>query len=221
MFTAAIGETFKPRTPDVIDQTVRYVCFTDRPSMVPAPYECVLVSTTEAPSLASRRIKILQEHPVLREADATVWHDASYRLIRDLAWARNKLRDADLVGLRNVKRSALEAEAMMIARYGYVTPDTASAIIAEYRTAGFALESDDDGERLTSGGLLARRVSPAIATFDAIWWDEVQRWGGRDQGCLDFAAWRAGLRVRHLSGSVRANVYAGWRAGATDKAVPV
>ena len=84
VFTAQIGDrTDDVRRPLVIDPDARYVCFSDRPCTV-APYEWIPVPTTGEPRLSSRRIKILADHPVFDGAAFTLWHDASYRLQRDL-----------------------------------------------------------------------------------------------------------------------------------------
>ncbi len=206
VFTAAIGVTEPVRAPHVVDPTVQYLCFTDRPEAVPAPYEVIVVPSTESPRTASRRIKILADHPRLVAAEATLWHDASYRLTRTLRWVGHGLTRADLVGLRHPRRTLIEVEGAVIARYGYLSPEDAQRHVARYRAEGFA------GTSITSSGLLARRVSPVMRACNACWWTEVSTcWGGRDQASLDYAAWRVGARIRHAPGSIRANRYAQWR----------
>lgn len=204
VYTAALGDTDTVRAPIVIDSSVRYVCFSDRPCV--APYEHVLTEPTDHPQLDARRIKILADHPILQAADVILWHDASYRLLRTLRWLVKGIAKADVIAMRHPRRTRIEDEALAIARYGYVTPAQAVAHVARYRAAGF-LENV-----LTASGLIGRRVTNAVARFNAIWWREVsEQWNGRDQGSIDFALWRAGVTVHHMPGTVRSNKYAAWR----------
>ncbi len=204
VFTAALGLTDTVRAPHVVDPTARYVCFTDQATVV-APYELIRVDATAHPQRESRRYKILADHPILRGAEMTLWHDASYVLQRTVTWVSKRLQEADLVALRHPRRGRIEDEALAIARYGYVTPEGGQAHVARYRAEGFL------DNVLTASGLIGRRSSPVIATFNALWWEEIQAWGGRDQGSLDYAAWRTGVRVSHVNGTIRHNTFAGWR----------
>ncbi|MEO8678156.1 MAG: hypothetical protein ABI665_03865 [Vicinamibacterales bacterium] len=204
VYTAAIGgETDTVQAPDVIDPTVRYLCFSDRPCV--APYEWLEVPTPADGSLPSRRVKVLADHPALQDADATLWHDASYRLTGSLQWAIEGFERADIVAMRHPKRTRIEEEAVAIARWGYVTVAEALRVVREYRLAGFVSDA------LTSAGLLGRRCSAAMTRLNATWWQEVQRWRGRDQASFDYAAWVAGVTVGYVPGTVRQNPYAAWR----------
>ncbi len=202
VFTAALGTTDTVRAPLEVDPAVRYLCFSDRP--VVQPYEWIQTEPTDDPRSASRKLKILADHDEL-QADLTLWHDASYQLHRALSWVRDGLKNADMVALRHPRRNRIEDEAPIVAKYGYLTIDLALAHVARYRDEGFTENV------LTSGGLLARRVSAKMQRFNTVWWGEVQQWGGRDQASLDYSAWREHVRILHLHGTVRLNAYAGWR----------
>jgi hypothetical protein len=205
VFTAVIGLTEPLRAPRVVAPRVRYLCFSDAPCDVP-PYEWIPVPETDEPRKVSRQIKILADHPILRAADMTLWHDASYQLRRDPAWVVRRLHKTDVVALRH-QRESLEEEARRVARYGYVELDAALATVARYRQAGF------DPHHLTAGGLLGRRTTDAVRRFNELWWKESQTyWGGRDQPSLNFCAWKAGVTVGHVHGRIKKNVYAGWRS---------
>lgn len=207
VFTAMFGTTDMVRPPLVVDSSVQYLCFSDRPVSV-APYECIVMPASTTPMLSARRVKILADHPRLLDADVTLWHDASYRLRRNMSWLRRGLRRADLVAMRHTRRTRIEDEALVIARYGYVTPTQGQALVAGYREAGFGLD------QLTTTGLLGRRVSVEMAQFNALWWAEAQRWNGRDQASVDYVAWRTQIRVACAPGTVRNNRYATWREAA-------
>jgi len=203
VYTAAIGETDAVRPPVVVDPSVRYLCFSDRPC--PEPYEWVRVPTEADGTPASRRIKVLADHPLLREADATFWHDASFRLLGNLDWVLRGLETADVVALRHPRRQTIEAEGVAIARYGYVTTTEAAVLVEGYRAAGYV------DIALTFGGLIGRRGSPTVQAFNRAWWVEVQRWRFRDQASLGYAAWLAGASIAYVPGTPRDNPFAVWR----------
>lgn len=214
VFTARCGETDTLLTPAVVDPRARYLCFSDTPCTV-APYEWIPLPPASNPRLESRRIKVLADHPLLEQADATLWHDASYRLRRGVDWVARRLARNELVAMRHPKRCRIEDEAAMVARYGYLPLEEANAIVARYRAAGYT------DEVMTSNGLLARRVSPRMRAFNRTWWAEVQRWQGRDQVSLGYAAYRMGIRIGVLKGKIRQNPFARWREDQEEpQAVP-
>lgn len=210
IYTARMGsESDDPRPPAVIDPLARYLCFSDAPVDV-APYEWVYVPAEVNARLASRRLKCLADHPALADADVTLWHDASYRLLQSADWTRRALKRADLTMMAHPRRTRIEDEAIAIARWGYLTPDAALALVAGYRAAGFT------DNVLSASGLLGRKMSDVVRAFNAAWWNQVLCWNGRDQAATDFAAWQVGAVVKHVPGAVRDNAFAAWRLQAVS-----
>lgn len=211
-YTARFGETDALRPPAISDPRVRYLCFSDRPCQVP-PYEWIRMPPAPDPRMAARRLKVLADHPLLTSARVTVWHDASY------AWTDSPRAmwgavpdDAEVFALHHPRRYQIEQEAAAIARYGYLPLGEAEAYVAGYRAEGFTADV------LTASGLLGRRRTARTDAFNALWWSEVLRWRGRDQGSLDYAAWKSGVTIHHAPGTIRKNTYASWRP---SEAVPV
>lgn len=215
VFTAQIGEPTDPlRAPLVIDPQARYLCFSDRRVSVP-PYEWIAVPSSATPRLASRAYKVLADHPALAGARLTLWHDASYRLTRDVRWVRDALQQHELAAFKQVRRKprTLKKEASQLVRYGYLSKAAAAAHLRRYREDGFVLRGT-----ITCGGLLARRGSARMTAFNQRWWMEVQRWGGRDQTSLDYVAWLSGIVVGHLEGRIKENGYAQFRESGAEVA---
>jgi hypothetical protein len=208
VYTAAIGpRTDAIRPPLVIDRKAHYICFSDRPVHV-HPYEWVPVPSADNPSLASRSYKVLADHPALDGYAQLLWHDASYQLLQDVEWVRFHLSHVvDLVAFRHAhKKRKLDGEARKVASYGYLDLETAQAHVKRYREAGFVRN-----DPVTCGGLLARRRSERMTTFNQLWWSELQLWGGRDQASLDYSAFASGIVLCHLDGRIKSNAYAQWR----------
>lgn len=210
VYTARFGDTDVLRAPDAIDPRVQYLCFSDAPDVV-APYELIRMPRAENPRMAARRVKILADHPLLRSARVTIWHDASYAWKTSPRFFCGLSDGAPIFALHHPRRFKVEQEAIAIARYGYVPLDVAQAYVAAYRADGFTADV------LTASGLLGRRASACTDAFNAYWWAEVQRWNGRDQASIDYAAWKAGVSILHLPGAIKGNPYAQWRS---DEAVP-
>jgi hypothetical protein len=211
VFTTVLGADTDPlRPPTRVHPAVRYVCFTDHLTQPVPPYVLVREAvTTTGPYAAawhSRALKILATHPALGSPDVVLWHDAAFQLDCDpIAVARHLTPDLDMIAFRHPHRDTIEAEAVAIARLGYVPADTLQQQIAAYRTAGFTGQSV-----ITSTGFSLRRVTPAVTVFNARWWQEVATWGWRDQMSVDYAIWTTGLRVAYLPGHYRENPYARW-----------
>lgn len=205
VYTAALGETDEVQAPLEVQPGVRYLCFSDRPC--PAPYEWIRVEPTDDPRLLSRTFKVRADDPQLQGASMTLWHDASYRLTDNLDWVPKMLQQGDVLGLAHHRHRRMEEEAFAIADRGFIRAKRAWKIVCQYRSCGFVGET-----AVTMGGLLARRICPKVQQFNALWWREVQRWNGRDQACLDYSAWAAGISIVHLAGWMRDNPFAIWRA---------
>jgi hypothetical protein len=204
VFTCMVGKTDPLKRPTVINRNVRYVCFTDQ-SQVVSPYQLVRVPTGTDPRLTSRQIKITADHPALADADVTVWHDAAFRMDSDpVRVASTVLTDCNMVAFKHPHRTQIEDEAIAIDKWGWVPMATMQAQIAAYRAEGFTQD------HITSTGLCFRRRTPQIAAFNARWWEEVARWGWRDQMSVDYALWKTGVRATYIPGHYRNNSYAKW-----------
>jgi hypothetical protein len=204
VFTAVLGQT-DPLRACVPVPGVRYVVLTDRPLAVP-PYETVPYFASDS-RLASRHLKICANHPTLGDADVTLWHDAACQLRCDpLAVAAAALAGGvDVCAFKHPHRSRIEDEAEAVARLGYMPRAVTLAQVAHYRAAGFV-----DQTAITSTGFCLRRRTPAVEVWQRLWWDEVERWGWRDQLSVDYALWRSGVQVRYLTGHYRDNPHAKW-----------
>ena len=206
VFTTVLGKTDTLRPPRVVHPDIRYVCFADQPIDVP-PYVTVRIDCGgDGPLKLSRRLKILADHPLLGQPDVTLWHDAAFELLSDpFAVLALTLTDADMLALRHPHRSAIEDEAIAIARLGYMPADILAAQIATYRADGFP-----EQQQITSTGYCLRRMTPTVRAFNAAWWAEVDTWGWRDQMSVDYAAWKTGVAITYIPGHYRDNPYALW-----------
>jgi hypothetical protein len=208
VFTAIVGETDVLKPPTFVHPGVRYVVLSDRQLAVP-PYVCIRLTAQElaaGPRLVSRRLKILADHPGLGSPEVTLWHDAAFRMDCDpvavSAWA---LADGvDMLAFAHPHRTQIEDEAEAIAKWGWVPRETLLEQVRTYRAEGFRQTM------ITSTGFCIRRMSELVKAFNALWWGEVAKWGWRDQMSVDYAIWKAGIRLRYIPGHYRDNPHARW-----------
>ena len=209
VYTTILGKTDRFKPPAVVNPAIRYVCFTDQPTLVTAPYERVVVSLGQGDGkLLSREIKIRSDHPALGSPEVTLWHDAAFRLLVDPVQLLSYIqRGAEMVALRHPHRNSIEEEATSVAGWGWIPRDVLQRQIATYRAAGFTART-----RITSTGICLRRLNDRVRAFNAAWWAEVQQWGYRDQMSIDYTLWKHHVRVEYMQGHYRVNPYARWHA---------
>jgi len=215
VFTTVLGTTDPLRPPSSVNRQARYYCFADRETRV-RPYEWVPVRIHQEPHqpydhaarLASRQLKILANDPAMNSPDIVLWHDAAFQLRCDpVALAHEMPPETDMVAFRHPHRDRIEDEAVAIARLGYMTEAVVKAQVAAYREGGFRNQTT-----ITSTGFSLRRCTDRVRTFNQLWWDEILRWGWRDQMSVDYAIWKTGLVAEYITGHYRDNPYARWFA---------
>lgn len=205
VFTSVLGNTDPLRVPTHVGRNVTYYCFCDRPMTRTGPYRAIPYPVGASPALASRALKIRMDHPLLRDADVVLWHDAAFQLHTDpVAVANALLGDADMVAFRHPHRNQIAEEAEVIGRLGYAPAEVLAAQVQTYHDEGFTQTA------ITSTGYSLRRRTPRVEAFNALWWEEVSRWSYRDQMSVDYAIWKTGLHVTYIPGHYRDNPFATW-----------
>jgi len=189
VYTAIIEDYDTLLEPRVREDGIRYVCITDRAPPETKGWEILLTGRTEAdPRLQQRSYKILS-HRAFPEAELTLYIDGNFELLvdpRDLA--ARYLEDSDLALFRHPQRDGIFAELEACAALGKDDPDTLAAVAAKYRAEGLP-----EVGFLFAGGLILRRHSPAIASFNEAWYEELRQSTYRDQPPLGYTLWRTGV----------------------------
>lgn len=209
IFTAVVGlETDTLRPPETEDTGLDLRCFTDQAIEVDR-WKMIPITPAGDPRAQARMFKILA-HQSAPDADASIWVDASFQIIADLAAvAREWLGRAPIVAFRHPHRDTIVEEGDEVVRLGLAPRDLIDRQIERHRERGF----DPDRQALiTSSGFCLRLHSPEVERFNQIWWDEFSAAGHyRDQMSIDFALWRAGLRAAHFKGHYRENPHVNFR----------
>jgi hypothetical protein len=190
------------RVPAPPEQTipVDWVCVTDEPSSIPAPW----VTVHEArPHLHPRMAaKLARCRPDLyTTSPVTVWLDAAARVkTRDSIETLVDLLDGyDQAQWFHPERQTIEAEAEVSAAMRKYHGQPMRQQCAHYRTLGLV----DGG--LWATGCIVRRRTPQTARAGDLWLQEMFRWGWQDQLSLPFALWMTDLIPRRLPHTLWSN----------------
>lgn len=203
VFTASIGDTDALRDPDFKNDGVDYVAYVDRRHDATVWHQELVKA--ESPAHEARRYKLLADGTV--RYDFSLWVDAAYTLRVDPRIFLPDLMRYDVLVLEHPFCDNIEEEATSIIRGNLAPHDAIRAQLDAYHAEGF-----DIAQRThSSSGFLVRNASERTRHFNALWWEEFNRWGHtRDQMSMDYCAWRSGIRLGYLEGEYKDNPYATW-----------
>ncbi len=181
----------------------RCVCFVDDPSRYfgqTRGWELVQHPVTNARREAWHLRCI--PHRLFPDATTTIWIDASFTLTN----LPKLLLDAsghELSVLPHQARTSCYEEGREIVRIGQASGADVNRQLDGYREEGFRPKA------LSISCIIVRKDTPAVAKFNTFWDQEIQRHpGDNTQISLDYAAWKAGVKVHHLRGVRKDNPYA-------------
>jgi len=149
----------------------------------------------------SSRIPKLLAHQYLPGYDFSLWIDGSIRLlapVRDLI--DRYLGRADIAFFRHPLRDCIYEEAAACAEQRLDDPSLIAAQVAQYVGEGYPPHNG-----LNEGGVILRRHTPDIETFNNAWWSELCRYSRRDQLSLNYILNRLGIRPALFPGTIGDN----------------
>lgn len=193
VYTANIGGKDPLREPLVVSGAADYIYFTDQ-DFRSTVWDIRPIKSTGDPTLQSRWY-FDQSCMVLSEYEYTVMHGANSQLSVDPWELVAYLDDADMAAYRHPHRDCVYKEAEACKAFGKGNPERIDEQMAFYAGEGYPR-----GNGLSACILLARRRTPALAAFEALWYTQVVRYSRRDQLSFDFARWIKGTPVAYLPG---------------------
>lgn len=196
VYTTVFGDT-KPLHEPAAASAARFVCFTDQP-ITSSRWEIVRVPPSSTPARDCRRLK-QPSHIVFPQARATLWTDSNFSLRVDPLELLERY-PYPVMTFRHPHRSRISEEAGVIVSHDKGRPAAIHAQLAAYQAEGFDSE-DNPQKEISAGGFVLRRHTEAVKRFNEIWFHEVQTRSLRDQMSIDYAAWKAGVRIRYFPGS--------------------
>lgn len=173
-----------------------HLCFTDAPRLRSATWTRIPLDDGQTldPVRRSRLPKLLP-HRYLASYDASIWIDASARLLVDpVDLARRALDGASLALPRHPARDCAYDEIEACVQRGKDNESTLRAQGEAYRNAGLPEHAG-----LWEATVMVRRHhDPEVVETMEAWWSEYLMRSRRDQVSLAWVAWKSGVPIRTL-----------------------
>jgi hypothetical protein len=201
VFTAIYGgyDPLRPVPDEARREGLRYLCFTDDPHLWADGWEVIHLPLGSPPWMAAKAVKILGR-PLPPETERSIWLDASLVFSNDSTTIFDEF-STDL-GLFRHWRGCLYHEAKRCKQRRKDDPERIEAQVSRYREAGHPPRWG-----LWMGGFLFRRHTPAIATFNELWWAEICQTTRRDQISLPFILRTTCLEFTTIPGHLRGEYF--------------
>ena len=183
------------KAPLFVDKRFSYFCFTDNPSSVMPPWECLPIPLKGlSPKDQNRYIK-MHPHEFLPDYDVTVYVDGSIQIVGDVQELilRALSSREDIFLYRHPQRSCIFSEAAACAHYSHDWIWTIASQMRRYRMAGYPVENG-----VFEGGVIIRKNSNSVRRLMEQWWGEYSSGARRDQLSLPYAAWRLAIPLGSL-----------------------
>lgn len=199
VYTAVLGgsDTLKEAPVNAAD---RCYCFTDAPDQESKGWMFKPWRIVDGPRRDAWRLRCRPDL-LFPTAQQTLWLDASFEMLDVQALFRDA-GDAELAGLNHHERTSCFEEGMELVTIGQSLNWDVQRQLERYAREGFP------ARHLTTAGILLRRRSALITAFNRHWENEIDMHrGDNTQLSLDYAAWRVGLPITHLTGNYPDNPY--------------
>ena len=208
VYTAVFNDYDILRGPKVRNDSVRYVCFSDRPVVRTDGWEVVPVDLPVRGHPYAHRYHKIMSHRVFPEADVTLYLDGTFQLLIDpLRLVDRYLKAADLALFRHPRRrdvyEELEANAEL-------SKDDRNLL--QFVADRYAMEGMPRDRYLHAAGVILRRHVAEVEAFNEEWFEELVRTGIRDQPALAHSLWKTDLSVETIDEDIRDNAFVRYHA---------
>jgi len=198
VYTCIAGGYDEPRPPRVDTPGIDFVCLSDRPAAVPAPWVARQLPDMGLGAAELNRYAKMHPHLIFPETAASVYVDGNIQVVGDpTPLVEQALATHDLALYQHPFRDCIYLEAEECAAIGHAWSRTVRRQMRGYAAAGFPA-----GHGLFEAGVIVRRhASPAVQRLMAAWWSAYLGGVRRDQLSLPFLAWQLGVPIGNLGPS--------------------
>lgn len=208
VYTAVAGAYDDVRTPEVLPQGWRLVCFRDVPTAAQGAWENVVFDYFHShPARRARYVK-LHPHVYFPDAEWSVWVDANLLVKRDVTPLVEMVSALDdkIAMIRHPHRRDVYQEGREVLSRGLAEREVVETQLARYRDSGIELHSG----LFETGVIIRHHHDKQLVALANVWWTEMENGSHRDQLSLPFAARATGVTVAPLlpeGESVRNSTY--------------
>ncbi len=170
---------------------LKFVCFTDQ-KFESDVWEFIIEKKHGDANRIAKWYKV-NSHEVFPD-EITLWMDSNIRLIGDptdlvYGWEHLLLK-------RHPKRKDVYEEADFCIKAGIGIKEEIEAQVAVYKKNEYPTKSG-----LYKGGVLFRKPTDAITTFNKAWWEQIKRYSSRDQLSLAYVLYQQQMIFNIYPGS--------------------
>ena len=175
IYTAIFGNFDKLKTPKIISNNVKYVCFSDK-KIKCKPWEVRIIKPKYDANRENRMYKVLS-HEFFPDHEYSIYLDGRYTIMRDLSLhVKEWLGNNDIAVLKHPRRNCLYEEAEACIKGKKDDIEIIKKQINKYKKEGYP-----ENNGLTANGFIIRRHTKKIKEFNESWWNEVKNYSFRDQ----------------------------------------
>jgi hypothetical protein len=206
VYTAVFNDYDILRGPVIRNDSVRYVCFSDRAVARTDGWEIARVDLPARNHPYAQRFHKIMSHRVLPDADVTLYLDGNFQLLVDPhEIIGDHLNGADLALFRHPSRQDVYAELEACAARSKDDEGLLQVVAERYAEEGMPRD-----RFLHAAGMILRRHTPEVLAFNEVWFNELLQTGVRDQPALAHSLWKTGIAVETIDDDIRDNSYVGF-----------
>lgn len=207
VYTAIFGNYDRLQQPRMISANTNYYFVTDRTLMsLPHPWRVKTIAEGwNCPRDPVKAARWCKTHPevLFPIAESTVWLDGNIKLLADVYELERYAFWQDYNGYFDIglfahpQRSCIYTEASACIAMNKDDPDVIRAQMARYKEEGYPTNAG-----LVATGVVVRRTSPEMESFNYDWWSEIEGGSVRDQLSFNYVARKLGVRYGVIPGSI-------------------
>lgn len=186
VYTAIFGSYDKLHDPEIVEENVDYICFTDNKDLFSTVWFIIYVEQINVdPRMTAKYFKIMP-HIFFPNHVCSIWIDGSIKITGCLTvFAANLKNDFLMSCIKHPQRNCAYKEALWCMINGKDSLFTITRQIISYFQNGFPLNFG-----LLCGGVLIRRHnSEHVTSLMNFWYENILNYSVRDQISLSYAIW--------------------------------
>ena len=190
IYTSIVGDSDVLLDPDVIEDDVEYICFTDNIKIKSSVWKIIHVDFQyRDPRRLAKIFKVLP-HKIFKSQKYSIWIDGNVKIISPITGLLNHKSFNNNNGFaffKHPSRNCAYKEAKACLKWGRDNKELITKQMLQYKEEGFPMEYG-----LIWGGVIFREHHKVNNLMEA-WWNEIERFSVRDQLSFNYCTYKLGV----------------------------
>ena len=194
IYTAIFGGYDNLKTPKILNRNIQYICFSDQLIKCP-PWKIIYIKPEfKDKRREARKFKILS-HRYLKDFKYSIWLDGSYEILDDLSKFVKKWLGKNCIAVKkHPVRNCLYDEARICLKQKLDSQKLIVKQINKYFREGYPKNNG-----LVESGILIRKHTEDVKSFNERWWREVKKFSRRDQISFNYITYKLNMNYSIIS----------------------